>query len=810
MGLFILMLRQSMAGRGVGMLFAALLLAVTATTALRFTSDSLSIAINQQAGQLLAGDLVLSSNQPLDKVWQQRAQTDQLRTNASMVFSSMAQSGEQFVLVNVKAVTQGFPLRGTLSIEPASRSSTGIPAPQTIWLSPRLFDLLKVRLGDQIRIGDASFKVAASIMRDPNQETGMSGFSPTVMINQQDVARTQAIQVGSRIDYRLIMAGQPQQVQAFARQYKDNLPQGVQLRVASEGNTRLMRPVRLLDDYAQVASILTMLLCGIAIALACQRYVTEQIDQFAMLRCLGASHRQMIGVYLGLLGLLLLAAAITGTLVGAGVAYGLLKILHQALPALELQFEPVLLLGMPLLTGIFAASVLLAGFAVPDLLRLIYVSPLRVIRRIEQNLSWSKLLIGVSAFVALFVFLLAQTGRLGLSLTLLGGVLVLLLVLYVMTLALLKLIQRTEFGQSYIRQPRQVSLQVLALSLGLGLLTTLLFLRNDLMQRWQTSLPQGTPNQFVYGLPPDQKDQFVHRLQLQHWQATPLYPNIKGRLIAKNDQPFSAVQTKQHNSLRRELNLTQSSQFPADNQLVAGKPFNAVNQVSVEQETATSLGINLGDKLTMSLPEGDLIATVVSIRSVNWDSFSPNFFFIYSPGSMDEFAGSYLGSFYVDPAQHQQLAQVIADFPTTVFIDIDAVLSEVRRLLEVLGQALALLAALVSIAGVLVLLASLQLIIDQRQPEVILLRVIGLSRQQLRRRLLVEVALIGLLAGLMAVILAESVAGLMSWRLGIPFSLHYSWWLILPVMMLCLVLVIGQSRLRPLWNTSPLTILRRE
>lgn len=810
MGLFILMLRQSMVGRGVWMLFAALVLAVTATTALRFTSDTLSIAINQQAGQLLAGDLVLSSNQPLDAVWQQRAQDSQLRTNASTVFSSMAQTGEQFVLVNVKAVNPGFPLRGTLGIEPVQSSSTGIPAPQTIWLTPRLFDLLKVRLGDQIRIGDASFKVAASIVRDPNQETGMSGFSPTVIINQQDVARTKAIQVGSRIDYRLIMAGQPQQVQAFEQRYKDNLPQGVQLRTASQGNTRLMRPVRTLDDYAQIASILTMLLCGVAIALACQRYVTEQIDQFAMLRCLGAGHRQMILVYLGLLGLLLLAAAISGTIVGAGVAYGLLHILHQALPALELQFQPVILLGMPLLTGIFAAAVLLAGFAVPDLLRLIYVSPLRVIRRVEQHFSWSKILIGGSAFLALFVFLLVQTGKLGVSITLLGGVLVLLAVLYVITLLMLKLIQKTSFGQSYIRQPRQISLQILALSLGLGLLTILLFLRNDLMQRWQTSLPQGTPNQFVYGLPPDQKAEFVQRLQLQQWQGTPLYPNIKGRLIAKNGQPFSAAQTRQHNSLRRELNLTQSSQFPADNQVLAGKPFNAVNQVSVEQETATSLGINLGDQLTMSLPEGNLVAEVVSIRSVNWDSFSPNFFFIYSPGSMDEFAGSYLGSFYVPPTQHQQLAQLIADFPTTVFIDIDAVLNEVRRLLEVLGQALALLAALVSIAGVLVLLASLQLLVDQRQREVILLRVIGLSRQQLRMRLSVEMALIGVLAGFMAVILAESVAALMSWRLNIPFGLHYSWWIILPVIMLCLALLIGQSRLRPLWNTSPLMILRRE
>ncbi|RYZ80055.1 MAG: FtsX-like permease family protein, partial [Moraxellaceae bacterium] len=342
------------------------------------------------------------------------------------------------------------------------------------------------------------------------------------------------------------------------------------------------------------------------------------------------------------------------------------------------------------------------------------------------------------------------------------------------------------------------------------LLTILLFLRTDLLQRWQHSLPEGTPNQFVYGLPPDQKNQFQQRLTQLQWPATALYPNIKGRLIANNGKPFSEVQIKENNSLRRELNLTQASQFPKDNQLISGQSFSAVNQVSVEQKIAEQLNIQLGDQLTMSLPEGNLIAKVVSIRSVNWDSFSPNFFFIYSPNSMDEFAGSYLGSFYVPKSQQTKMASLIQDFPTTVFIDIDAILSEVRRLLSVLGQALALLAGLVAVAGILVLLASLQLLVDQRQREVVLLRVIGLSRRQLRQRLSIEMAIIGLMAGMMAVVMAESISWLMTWRLNIPFTMHYLWWLILPLFMLCLALIIGQYRLRPLWRTSPLTILRRE
>lgn len=811
MNLFNLMFRQSWQAKGIWLLLASLILAVTATTSLRFATETISTAIDQQAGQLLAGDLVITSSKPVEQRWYQASQQAGLRSNNATVFGSMAQAGEQFVLVNVKAVESGFPLRGTLTLQPAQTAGQA-PAPGTVWLMPRSFDLLNVKLGDQIRLGDASFRVVASIVRDPNQEAGMGGFSPTVIINRQDVPATNVLQAGSRIDYRLILAGEPQVVKAFQQRYKDAMGEGVQLRMASQGNTRLMRPVQLLDDYAQIVSVLTMLLCGIAIALSCQRYVTEQLDQFAMLRCLGATRQQLSLLYWGLLLLLLAIATVLGTVIGAAVAYGLLEILRQALPALELNFQPVLMLGKPLLTGVVSALVLLAGFALPHILRLIRVSPLRVIRRMDDRIGWVNITIGAAAIGLMLAFLLLQTGKVMLSLILLGGLLLSLLLIWAMVYGLLRLWRRySQFAQAYVRQPQQLGMQIVALALGLGLLTVVLLLRDDLMQRWKQSLPAGTPNQFVYGLPPDQKDLLLARLDAAHWPRSQLYPNIRGRLIAKNGQKFSEDMIQQNNSLRRELNLTQAERFPADNKIVAGNPlFTASNQVSVEQKEAEELGIQLGDHITMRLPEGELTAQVVSIRTVNWDSFGPNFFFIYSPHTFDENAGSYLGSFYVSPQQRHQLAAVIREFPTTVFIDVDVMLNEVRKLLDVLGQALGLLAVLVSGAGFLVLLTSLQLTVDERQREVVLLRAIGLSRSQLRYRLGVEMGLIGLLAGMMAVFLAEAVSALMSYRLSIPMRLHMTWWLFIPLLMTLLALMVGQNRLRPLWKVSPLLILRRE
>lgn len=810
MRLFNLMFRQSWQAKGIWLLLAALILAVTATTSLRFATQTISTAIDQQAGQLLAGDLVITSTKPVKQRWYAAAEQAGLRTTDATVFGSMAQAGDQFVLVNVKAIESGFPLRGSLTLQPQQLAGQA-PQAGTVWLMPRLFDLLNVKIGDQVRLGDAVFTVAASIVRDPNQESGMSGFSPTVIINRSDVAATNVVQTGSRIDYRLILAGEPVVVKAFQQRFKGKMGEGVQLRSASQGNTRLMRPVQLLDDYAQIVSVLTMLLCGIAIALSCQRYVTEQLDQFAMLRCVGASRSQLSLLYWGLLLVLLAIATIAGTLVGAAVAYGLLEILRQALPALELNFQPVRMLGTPLLTGVMSALVLLAGFALPHILRLIRVSPLRVIRRMDDRIGWVNVTIGAAAIGLMLAFLLLQTGKVMLSLILLGGLLLALLIIWGMVYGLLSAWQRySQFAQAYVRQPQQLSMQIVALALGLGLLTVVLLLRDDLMQRWKHSLPAGTPNQFVYGLPPDQKDLLLSRLNTAQWPHSDLYPFFRGSLIAKNGQKFDDELIKQHNTLRRELNLTQASKFPADNKLVAGKLFTAPNQLSMEQKEAAELGIKLGDRLTMRVAERELTAEVVSLRTVNWDSFGPNFFFIYSPQTFDDNAGSYLGSFYVNPQQRHQLAQVIRDFPTTVFIDVDVMLNEVRKLLDVLGQALGLLAALVSVAGFLVLLTSLQLTVDERQREVVLLRAIGLSRGQLRRRLGIEMGLIGLLAGIMAVFLAESVSALMSYRLNIPFRLHMTWWLFIPLLMTILALLVGQNRLRPLWSVSPLLILRRE
>ncbi|MEG1157221.1 MAG: FtsX-like permease family protein, partial [Acinetobacter sp.] len=509
-----------------------------------------------------------------------------------------------FVMVNVKAIDDAFPLRGDIRVVPTADK---IQAGQ-VWLSARALDLLHVKVGDTVNIADASFKVTAQIEHDSNQELGFSGFSPTVIISQADVARTHAIQVGSRVEYRLLMAGTAGQTKQFEQNFKlqqaaqtpsTNEQTSLKLRNASEGNTRLMKPIANLDTFLQLTNILTILLCGIAIALTSQRYVQQNQDYIALMRCIGATKAQILNAYLALLSVVLMVAMAIGSLAGVSLGYGLLQLMLQLIPHLQIQFSVLDLLLGPLPIAMLTSAVVLLGFIVPSLWQLLNTPPIRVIRQQEksvQSMLWM-LLMGTASLV---LFSIVLTENIVLTAWVIGAIILLCTVLYLLIWGGLKLIKSLKISISaYVRAPYQTAFQITALALGLSLITVLAVLRTDLLERWQQQLPEGTPNQFVYGLPPFDMPVFKAKLEQQGWQSTPLYPNIRGRLVAKNDQPFAEQLLKSNNSLRRELNLTQTTEYPTDNKIVQGSAaLKQVGDVSVEVKTAEELGIKIGDRLT--------------------------------------------------------------------------------------------------------------------------------------------------------------------------------------------------------------------
>ena len=819
--LFRPLLTQSFKSTGFYLLLIALILAISATTALKFSNEQIQNAVALQAAEMLAGDLVLSDNAPIEQRWKDQANTLDLQQSEVTMFGSMAHTTDQFVMVNVKAIDASFPLRGALRVIPdAPQIQSG-----DVWLSQRAIDLLKVKVGDTLNIADGRFKVTAKIDHDSNQELGFSGFSPTVIISKQDVAKTNAIQTGSRIEYRLLMAGNAKNIQQFEQYFKQiqhpeaknklvndqvlDEQSSLRLRNASEGNTRLMKPIANLDTFLQLANILTILLCGIAIALTSQRYVQQNQDHIALMRCIGASKQQILWAYLALLATVFAIAMFIGSLFGIGLGFALLQLMLQLIPHLDVQFSASAMLFGPLPIAMLTSAVVLLGFVLPSLWQLLNTPPIRVIRQQEKSVK-SMLWMLLAGTASLVFFSAVLTENLVLTAWVMGAIIGLCLILYFVVWALLKFIRNLKSGISaYVRTPYQTAFQITALALGLSLITVLAVLRTDLLERWQQQLPAGTPNQFVYGLPPFDMPEFKQQLEAHQWKGTPLYPNIRGRLVAKNDQPFSAQLVQQNNSLRRELNLTQSTTYPTDNKIISGTAtFSQSGEVSVEAKTATELGIKIGDRLTFSLPEGLLQAKVVNLRSVEWESFSPNFFFIFSPHSMDENAGSYLGSFYVPDAEKLKLIELIQQFSNTVFIDVSLILDEIKRIVSLLVQIVTILAVLVALSGILVLVACLNLLMDERKREVALLRSFGSSKQKLKRMLSMEIGFIGLIAGVVSCLFAEVISAIASYKMDLIIQPHWEIWLILPVLMTVVCALIGRYRLSYLSDIPPLQSLR--
>lgn len=816
------LLLQSFRTGGLYLLIIALSLAISATTALKFSNTQVQNAVTLQAAEMLGADLVLSDQEPIQSNWLQHAEKLNLQQAFVTIFGSMAHTQDQFVMVNVKAVDGSFPLRGKLEISPQAKSIQ----PGQVWLSPRAMDLLHAKLGDQVAIADGEFTVTGVIDHDSNQELGFSGFSPTVIIHRADIAKTNAVQIGSRIEYRLLMAGLPEQVNAFQQIFKQDtsheqpLDQAVdqqienteqttlKLRDASQSNTRLMKPIENLDTFLQLANLLTILLCGIAIALTSQRYVQQNQDHIALMRCLGASKRQILVGYILLLGIVSALSIVIGSLMGIALGYGLLQLMLQLIPQLQLSFAMSdLLMALPI--AIFTSVMVLIGFILPSIWELLNTPPIRVIRQQVRSRK-SHIAMFAVGVASLVIFSLVLSDNIQLSLLVLSAILALCAVLYAAIWLLLKAIKQLKHPLSaYVRIPHQTALQITALALGLSLITVLSVLRTDLLERWQQQLPEGTPNQFVYGLPPFDMPQLKQQLEQNQWQSTPLYPNIRGRLIAKNGEAFAPELIQQNNSLRRELNLTQSTHFPTDNVITKGAAeFSQVAQVSVEEKLANELDIHIGDQLSFSLPEGTLQATVINLRAVEWESFSPNFFFIFSPETMDENAGSYLGSFYVPPAEQAKMVQLIQQFSNTVFIDVGRILDEVKRLMNVLVQIVTVLAMLVGLSGILVLIACLNVLMDERRKEVALLRSFGIAKNKLKRMLSLEIGFIGLLAGIVACLFAEVISAIASHKMQMAVQWHPEIWLILPLTMMLICTLIGRYRLSYLCDIPPLQSLR--
>lgn len=817
------LLRDSRASE-VRVLFFALLVAVAASTAIGYFGARLNGAMQLRASEFLGADLVLQGTSPARQEQLDDGLGLGLKHAQVVEFTSVVGSDAGIQLSSVKAADTAYPLRGQVRSAAApygEESAGGGPAPGEAWVEPRLLAALGLGIGDSIDVGSKTLRMTRVLTYEPDRANNFYSLTPRVMINLADLEATGVIQPGSRVTYRDLWRGDGQALATYRQGVEKNLAANQRLRDTRDGNRQIGGALGKAERYLNMASLVAVLLAGVAVALSASRYAARRLDASALLRCLGLSRREALGLYCVQLAALGLAAALGGALLGWLAQLGLFRLLHGLLPSVV---PPGGL--APALAGIATGLVALAGFALPPLAALGKVPPLRVLRRDLLPVPPSSWLVYGAALLALGLIMWRLSLDLLLTFALLGGGLVAALLLGGVLLLGLRSLRRLLAGAplawrlglgQLLRHPTAAAGQALAFGLILLAMALVALLRAELLDTWQAQLPKDAPNHFALNILPDDRAPFAQRLREVNASSAPLYPVTPGRLIQINEQPVQQIVSKDsagERAVQRDLSLTWAADLPAGNDLTAGDwwqaaPGNAqVPGVSVEAELADSLKVQLGDLLTFDIGGEQHQARVTSLRSVHWDSFQPNFYMIFQPGTLQGLPTTYLTSFYLAPGHDLDVVALSRAFPAVTILQVDALLDQLRSILAQVTLAVEYVLLFVLAAGMAVLFAGLQATLDERIRQGALLRALGAARPLLVKARRIEFGLLGAASGLVAALGCELITlALYRHAFDLQWSPH-PWLLVLPLAGALLVGGAAALGTRRALNASPLTVLR--
>ncbi len=770
------LLRRDLRSGALRVLLAALVLAVMAVSSVGFVTDRAGRALDLQANALLGGDAVLRAEAPLPDEVRQQAEDAGLAHTALMTFPSMLRVGDALRLSELRAMDDGYPLRGAFRVQreidgPGVAPETS-PRPGEVWLTRAGASQLGARIGDTVQVGERALRLSALVLDEPDAVVDYFNAAPKAFFHIDEIPATGLEQFGSRITYRVVVAGDPASVERWVAAQKGGLDRGQRLETAADARPEIRRALDRADRFLGLAALVSVVLAGIAIAMAARRHAEHQLDGCAVMRCMGASQSMLLGIHAGEL----LWLGLIGATLGLGLAW-----LVQALLAGWLSAELGLAIPaagwLPAVHGMGVAFAVLLAFALPPLLALRRVTAMRVLRRDLDPGSapaWMSLLLGVAGLGALLWW---KAGDPTLAAIVLGGIALTLLVLALLALILISVLRRARRHLSGVWRYGLASLgrrsagsvvQVSALGLGLMVILLLTLVRTDLLSRWREALPPDAPNRFLINVQPHQVEDARKALLAAGAADAVLHPMIRGRLATVNGIEVSGADyadrgRRAQRLADREFNLSFADALERDdNSLVEGsywQPGTSAAELSVEQGFAESLGWEIGDEVGFEIAGSRVTGKVSSLRRVDWESFRPNFFVVMSPPTLEGQPASYIGAVHVAADGQPKVDGLVRLHPNISVIDVDAVLAQVRRTADQVAVAVEYVFYFTLGAGLLVLVAAISATQDERLLEGGVMRAFGATRAQLRGAHLAEFAAIGLIAGLTAALAATVIAG---------------------------------------------------
>lgn len=776
----------------------AIILSVSSVFSLSGFSAQIKQSLLENSTKFIAADAILHAPRPVDDKYLEKAQADNIQVVKQAEMASMVFSEDEMLLIQVKATTDGYPLRGELLVttdinEPAKPVFS--PKPGSLWLDKKAASKLNVKIGDTLDVGIKTLEIAGFIEQLPDASFSVFTSPLVVMIHFDDLAATELVQPGSRLGYHYLLAGKNKAIKAYEEWLKPQLLETQHWQDIKSGNSALAKALNRSEQYLSLGSMLGIILAAVAVAVASRRYGQRHQSTVAIFKAMGASKKHIVKMYCLHWGLLCLLSIIIGLVAG----FGLLKLGLWTINDL-FQVTTSNNYGYPLFVAVVTGVLCATAFAIQPLKSLISTSPMLILRG-TLGFKTSSFVSNILAFLSVFSLLYLFSQNLTLSAALLVGSLLVAGILLLIAHGLMKLGRQvgSQAGKSWHlalanvkKRANENAIQLISFTVAINLLLIILVMKNSIIDEWQAQLPDDAANRFLINISEPQKEGMETFFNEQGIKSSGLYAVVRGRLAAINDEKVRKKVSKEKDKasdngrrgVGRELNLTWRDELPKGNNVVEGQWWSDNNEavqhyVSIEKSLAERLNIILGDKLMFTLGSDEINVEVTSIREVNWQSMQPNFFMIFHPSVLSDFPATYISAIYLEEDKEKVFQTFLSQHPTISFIDVDAMINQLREVIGQVSVAIQFILILVVLAGSLVLVAQVQASMEERERELAILRTLGAKGRMLTMSVFYEFLALGAIAGLMASVAMElAVYLLQSQVFDMSVSFHFSYWLL--------------------------------
>ena len=752
----------------------AIAVACAVTFSISLLGNRLEQLFNMQAKEVLAADLVIQSSTELSKEQFKIIDSISLEDAKTIVFQSMANadSSNQFLLSSVKAVSEDYPLLGELQISNELYGETqaiqDIPKQGEAWVEDRVLNELNIDLNQYINVGEKAFKVTRVLVYEPDRGNNFYSFTPRILINWQDLEATQVVRPGSRVTYRYLFVGDEVEIDSLKQNLSGTLQLNQKFVTVESANQSLSDTLDRAYRFLNVTALISVILGAIAAALVSYKHANDMTYQYALLRCLGLKSQQMVAAILIPFLFFTLLAITIGLLIGGLVHIVILitlaDLIPETLPAASAE---------PYLISSLTALIIVISFAWPFLNKLLHTAPKLLLNRIESKQT-SILSTVIYILIGLAVLIYLSTNDIVISVYIIGIMFVFILIThYITKLTIHWLVDYTQDKVTSIKLAARslnanllmVAIQVIAVAMTFFSLALVTTIRDDLVTSWQAKVPKNAPNVFAINLLEKETQRFQAFLDQYKINHSPLYPIIRGRLSAVNqiliNEYTSAESGLNDESLERDLALTWSRDLPENNKILNGewhKVDEQINRVSVEEGIAENLEIEIGDTLTFTVEAEKISAVVTSIRSVEWESFMPNFYMIFSPGTLDELPTTYIASLYIDKEQRTLIRDFVEAFPSATFFDVDFLLNRIRQIANKVSYAVETVLYFSLLASLLIFISIEMILHKYRTYSTAIFKAVGADINLVQKVFRTEFILIGIMSGVIAYLLNTIVS----------------------------------------------------